>query len=519
MNIHFTHTDTANSYTEYLTSILTPHIYDGIKSIYDDCKTITKGSGNNIVIFQNALKAISKWEEQTKHDEFNRLNTQLQSNKLQKITKAILKSKIRVLLGGKTLNEELQTTLDNSELSIKFVHEIYLEIARKLYMTPHLMTCDVNSLERQKNINTILSMIESSINRAIYKIIPIDDIADEYFKNDDVVENDLFNTTIQNTIDNLSKIIKDNVKESISTELEKIESKLANMQGGSGNLSDAESFVSRNVQEGGRDVDMASSGLQEENFLLTNGSVKNEITSKQYGGDREDYDSDKSNKSFKSDSFKSDSSKIINLDNDSVHVGGDGYIYGSDSADENFKQYGGNVVNPNPPQNQQDIQSYPTTLQPPQPSSQTSMQPSMQPPQLTSSVQPSVQQSQPSMQQSQPSIQTSIQPTQIGGYSEQSKPYIENTDDDNDKPSLTQFGGYKPVEELGAVSVKPSDFLSDSDGETRKIKLRLDGGGFGGSSLREQRYKRSRNKFRNNNVASKFTFFDENGLSERENFD
>ena len=566
MNIHFTHTDTANAYIEYLTSILTPHIYDGIKSIYDDCKIITKGNGNNIVIFQNALKAISKWEEQTKHDEYNRLSTQLQTNKLQKITKAIIKSKIRVLLGGKSLNDNLKTLLDENDLPVKFIHEIYLEIARKLYMTPHLMSCDVNSFERQKNINIILSMIETSIHKAIYKLIPIDDIAEEYLINDETNENEIFDTTIRNTIDNLSQIIRDNVKVSVSSEFKNLEKTFGNIReqnvrSEGSELSDCESYTSNKIQDGGANMSIVSE-LPEASKLMNN------ITTNQYGGDG--YGSDKSEKSDRSDSFKSDNSKIIRLDGDDVHVGGDGYIYGSEKSEKSYdghdeyiddvdtsydmkhNQSGGvqslnqtfvplpnnTVVNPNPPIPNTPVLSH---LQPTLPSNISSglvpvnahnvtsiITPPVnsQPPISHPNVQPPISQPNVLPPISQPNVlppisQPNVQPPQLGGdYTEQSKPYINNSI--SQKPQLMQSGGYNSIEEIGAVSVRRSDFLSDSDAaddDTRRIKLRLDGGGIGNSisSLREQRYKRSRNRFRNNNVASKFTFFDDHGVSEHDN--
>ena len=64
--------DAKKEYTQELISILTPHIYDGIESIYNDSKTNSQHQ-YKLKVFQLLLKEIPKWNQDIIDNETERI--------------------------------------------------------------------------------------------------------------------------------------------------------------------------------------------------------------------------------------------------------------------------------------------------------------------------------------------------------------------------------------------------------------------------------------------------------------
>ena len=67
--------DAKTEYTKQLTNILVPHIFDGIKSIYEDTLTSCKVRNDKMVLmrFQETLSMIPKWNQEMLEAECSRI--------------------------------------------------------------------------------------------------------------------------------------------------------------------------------------------------------------------------------------------------------------------------------------------------------------------------------------------------------------------------------------------------------------------------------------------------------------
>jgi hypothetical protein len=165
-------------YTELLINILTPVIYDGVKSIYNEAK-INRDNTTVLKTFQILLKRIPKWNENIVNKEIERImNTTKKYPWFVDLIKAVFKA-YTLTLTMKNFNEELFKKINLYD----FIHNIYIECARELWNNTFLFFDDckiVPHVEQQRNKLLTYNLINNSINNAIRKTLPMTLILNEY---------------------------------------------------------------------------------------------------------------------------------------------------------------------------------------------------------------------------------------------------------------------------------------------------------------------------------------------------
>ena len=178
-------------FTIQLTNILSPLIFQGISSIYNEL--IGKGDETKILKnFQSLLLNIKNWNMDKLTLELNRilLKTKDYSYFL-KLIQAVFKTN-QIILGVK-----ISETLKN-ELSFGvFIHHIYIECAREFYADPFLFYHNQPLIEIKRNNNIIILKINNCIETAIRRLMPMASILDA-FLGDKAIDN--------KTIDNINNI-------------------------------------------------------------------------------------------------------------------------------------------------------------------------------------------------------------------------------------------------------------------------------------------------------------------------
>ncbi len=198
--------DINHEYTKFLIHILSPLIYEGIKSMYDKSVELEKKyidmSKENInvknpgilKIFQHFIKNIPSLNLNLIESEMIRIrDASKHADIFEKLIKAVIKSQIILLTYNasgkqcKLVNEKFHEKVDCKI----FIHKIYIESARQFYNNPELFWHGYTSLDIKKNQRECMQIIENSINVAIKEIIPMNDILIEYLKNDYIQEDTL----------------------------------------------------------------------------------------------------------------------------------------------------------------------------------------------------------------------------------------------------------------------------------------------------------------------------------------
>ena len=65
--------ETKYEYTTQLVNVLTPLIYEGLHSIYDEALKVSNGADNVLKVFQSFLKRIPKWNPEMIKQETDRI--------------------------------------------------------------------------------------------------------------------------------------------------------------------------------------------------------------------------------------------------------------------------------------------------------------------------------------------------------------------------------------------------------------------------------------------------------------
>lgn len=194
-----------NEYTIFLVNIMTPLLYEGIKSIYNyalqtheqllkkanKSKTISPGP---LKIFQTCLKDIPtithhQLEKETARiKEFSRC-----SDWFDDLFKAVIKSNIVLLTftTSKRQSEIVKQKYHEQVSTTEFIHKCYIEAARNIYDNPELFWHEYPSLEIKRNQRDTCDLIKNSIKEAIRKMLPIKMILKEYLSNDYLLDEDM----------------------------------------------------------------------------------------------------------------------------------------------------------------------------------------------------------------------------------------------------------------------------------------------------------------------------------------
>ena len=215
-----------NEYTIFLINLITPMIYEGMKSMYnfsvDSYEKLIKTANDPksvsppLKIFQTCLKEVPTFNTQIIQKETQRIKEFSRCSEwFDDLVKATIKSNI-VLLTFSTKKEQSAIVNDKYHERIStedFIHKCYIETARSIYNNPELFWDEYDNLTIQKNQRKIIKIIKTSIITAIRKMLPMGKILND-FLNCDYPLVDNYSDEIRNTIYNYDpKFIYDNLND------------------------------------------------------------------------------------------------------------------------------------------------------------------------------------------------------------------------------------------------------------------------------------------------------------------
>ena len=167
-------------YTKQLVNTLKPHMYDGIKSIYDDSKEIykTNSSTSLLFVFRTLLEKIPEWNNELIVNETDRIIESSKCDWLDELVSAVYISHTKILMSiGSNNNNKINLTIPKL---INFIHKCYINIARELWKNPLLFSEDISGFEYQKNINVIENIICDCIENTIRISLPVKEILKDH---------------------------------------------------------------------------------------------------------------------------------------------------------------------------------------------------------------------------------------------------------------------------------------------------------------------------------------------------
>lgn len=227
--------ETKKEYTIHLINELTPLMYEGIQSIYEEAKD-NSNDNEELKLFQSLLRKIPSWNEHLIEQETNRIiKNSSKSDIIEDLINAVVKSNIMILTNTPPEKKD-NLQIKHDITTMKFIHNSYIEVARNIFQNPYLFYHKLNSFELKKNQRESYDVIKKSIEQAIRKLLPMNVILQNYLgKTFEQNKNDDFENPIsQSDYNNLKHMLKKGTEtkpsndDKINIELELPETKKIN---------------------------------------------------------------------------------------------------------------------------------------------------------------------------------------------------------------------------------------------------------------------------------------------------
>ena len=267
--------DIKKEYTQQLITMLSPCIYDGIKSIYDDGLNLNKNK-NNVITFQKLLEQIPKWNTSIIEQEVNRIKSTCNCDWLPDLINAILISNIRILSNN---SKNISNLVNNINISPNtFIHNCYIEASKKIINNSYLFYTDLKPYELQINRRDTYTIINKAIEETIRKSLPFNNILKQYLTNNSFDESDnnsVNDYNINSRKTNLGNFVKMHIN-----------SDLFNMLQQGGEYSTNSSHNSTNLQNGGLHSNKQDGGVHShrDDDRLQDGGRQQDVDRQQDGG-------------------------------------------------------------------------------------------------------------------------------------------------------------------------------------------------------------------------------------------
>ena len=169
-------------YTAQLIDILYPHIFDGVKSIYNESKLLYQNKKTPVLlIFRELLERVPIWNSEIINSECSRIVNNSKCDYVDDLITAVFISHTKILtsIGPNKSFNKINVTIPKCST---FIHKSYINTARELWKNPYLLNENVPGHEYQKNNKEIENIIKTCIENTIRKLLPIKEILKEHLE-------------------------------------------------------------------------------------------------------------------------------------------------------------------------------------------------------------------------------------------------------------------------------------------------------------------------------------------------
>jgi hypothetical protein len=222
--------------TTFLIDIMTPFMYEGIKTMYDHAieedrekRKLSKdysgiASEGVTYLFLSNLKETPDLSYSQMEKELKRIKEGSKCYEwFDDLIRSVIKSYIVLLTYSTSKNtSELVNKKLHDKIDIpNFIHSCYNECAREVYIYPELFDSSLKPLEIKQKQREFRKILQKSIDKAIMKTLPMKEILIEFLHNDYIKESECkcFNNSDNSDNDEIDKIDK----------MQKISDKLLNI--------------------------------------------------------------------------------------------------------------------------------------------------------------------------------------------------------------------------------------------------------------------------------------------------
>lgn len=221
-----------NEYTARLVNMLTPHITEGIQSIFKEAWNLcdeNEEQSKYLVTFQNFLARIPKWNQAIIEEETVRIMEKSGCDYLEDLVTCVHITQLKVLTSIRVGMKQKKLELDVPRIG-DFIHRVYIAVARKLYKNVYLFERGIPALQIQRNLRELELIIRESILSTVRDSIPTDHILRAYMDPSTEIEEEVEE---REYVEQIPEVKEEPVKEQVVEQKEeKVEEPVKEQEGG-----------------------------------------------------------------------------------------------------------------------------------------------------------------------------------------------------------------------------------------------------------------------------------------------
>ena len=165
-------------YTRQLCVFLVPCLETYFLELLEEAKTSSPAANKVLWHFQTSLQSIPDWNQDKVARETDKIQKDCKCDYLEELLTAVFIAHTKVLSAIRvtTKQKKLQITIPKIE---NFLHRVLSDSARTLWTNAFLFA-ETNSIEKQKNLRQVSSLLQESVLQAVRGLLPVKSILREY---------------------------------------------------------------------------------------------------------------------------------------------------------------------------------------------------------------------------------------------------------------------------------------------------------------------------------------------------
>jgi len=171
------YSETRNEYMKQLCTWLVPSLVQFYRQQYD---VLAQTNGKKTMMaFQTYCSEVPRWNQDIIDEHVNKILDGCRCDYVEELVTAVFIAHTKMLTAVRMNNKQkkLQITLPKLD---HFLHRVFVECARALWKAPFLLSTDLSTIERQKNVLTLEALFSESMSSAVRSLLPVKSILREY---------------------------------------------------------------------------------------------------------------------------------------------------------------------------------------------------------------------------------------------------------------------------------------------------------------------------------------------------
>ena len=195
--------DSRFEWASRLINVLSPHIIDGIVSIFEDSVKICKENNEMekyLMTFQNFISRVPKWNEFIIETETKRIIEKSQCKYLEDLITCVHIIQLKILSAIRVGSKQKKIEINVPKIN-DFLHKVYVYAGRKVYKNAYLFELHIPPLQKQKNMALLEKIVHESILNTVRDSIPVEALLKAYMSEsvEDEVTEEIKEVVVEST--------------------------------------------------------------------------------------------------------------------------------------------------------------------------------------------------------------------------------------------------------------------------------------------------------------------------------